>query len=105
MEAVQSYFVELPTADEQAKRKRQFNKAMSALGLEPCIYPSQLQRTISASGDPKAKAKESSDRRDDSKDGELSQEEGSEFSTATRPADKMASWPRLIQMVSAAVSL
>lgn len=105
LEAVQSCFVEIPTADEQAKRKRQFSKAMSALGLKPYVHPSQLQRTISTSGDPETKTEQPSGTVNGSEDGNGPQGKDSETSTASRPAGEMATWPRLIQMVSATMSL
>lgn len=110
---VQSSFVEAPNPADQPKRARQFRFAMSALGLEPYIHPSQLRRTISVEGDPEMLRQGG----DGVEKGIEESEQDTDVSTASSDATeaqrsnesvldaKMQSWPRLIQVVNASVML
>ncbi|KAM0719713.1 hypothetical protein Q7P37_003846 [Cladosporium fusiforme] len=113
LSAVQSSFVQIPTVEEQSVRRKQFNLAMSVLGLQPFIHPSQLKHTISADGDlemhEKASPKEDATANEHGEAGGTS--EGDSYASATPqiaqspPNLERQSWPRLIQIVSATVLL
>lgn len=109
---VQSSFVQISTMVEQTKRVKQFQLALSALGLKPYIHPSQLQHTISAERDmqmeKEAKIEQAVKGDKDSKDESLSDDDqassGKLASTLNSVNAEGESWPRLIQIVSASLT-